>query len=229
MTAPVPGPRLLLYGAAAGPFFIVSSLAQAALRSGFDPSQHPPSALALGGAGWIQSVTFVMAGLGYFIGSLGLARALAPAGVRWAPRCIAVFGTALVAGGIFIMDPAFGFPPGTPDGVGDTVTWHAALHGVLFPLGFAAILISCFLMARHYARAGRRDAQWASIAAGPVALILASWPNLGGSPDGRFLPMWLGVAVAFGWTSAVLADAARARSPQQPEGQQQYDHRTTPE
>jgi hypothetical protein len=127
------------------------------------------------------------------------------------------------------MDPALGFPPGTPDGVGDTVSWHAAIHGVLFPLGFAAILMSCFAMARYYARAGRRIAQWAAVTAGPVALLLATWPNLGGSPDGRFLPIWVGVAVAFGWTSAVLADAPREHTTAELKGQQHHDHRTTPE
>lgn len=200
---------MLVLGAIAGPLFVVSSLAQAALRTGFDLREHPPSALALGEVGWIQSATFVAAGLCFLVGAYGLARTMEETGTRWAPRFIGVFGLALVAGGIFTMDPAFGFPPGAPDGVGDTVSWHAVIHGVMFPLGFAAIVIGSFAMARHYALAGRRFARWASIAAGPVALLLATWPTLGGSPDGRFLPMWAGVVVAFGWTSAVLADAAR--------------------
>lgn len=111
MSATVPGQRLLLVGAVAGPLFIVSSLAQAALRSGFDLSQHPPSALALGDTGWIQSATFATAGLCFLVGSRGLARSMAPTGTRWAPRCIGVFGIALLAGGMFTMDPAFRFPP----------------------------------------------------------------------------------------------------------------------
>jgi uncharacterized protein DUF998 len=52
---------LLQAGTVAGPLFVVSSLVQATLRAGFDPAQHPPSALALGGAGWVQVLTFVLA------------------------------------------------------------------------------------------------------------------------------------------------------------------------
>jgi len=208
--------RLLLVGAGAGPLFVVSSVAQAVLRSGFDPRKHPPSALALGDAGWVQSGTFIVSGLFFVIGAVGLRRSLPPAETRWAPRGIGIFGVALAAGGIFVMDPAFGFPPGTPAGVGDEVSWHAATHGVLFPLGFATILGTCFVMANRYARQGRRLARWTSMIAGPVALVLASWPNLGGEPDGRFLPMWAGVVIAFGWLSAVLADAARNPTLNQP-------------
>jgi hypothetical protein len=205
--------RPLLAGAIAAPVFVVSSITQAWLRSGFDPHKHPPSALALGDSGWVQSGTFVIAGVLFVIGAVGLRRSLAPTGPRWAPRCIGIFGLALAAGGIFVMDPAFGFPPGTPNGVGDDVSWHAAMHGILFPLGFAAILVTCFVMAHRYAEQGRRLARWTSMAVGPLALVLASWPNLGGAPDGRFLPMWAGVAIAFIWLSAVLADAARESTP----------------
>lgn len=209
--------RLLMVGAFAGPIFVVSSVTQALLRSGFDPQEHPPSALALGGAGWVQSGTFIVAGLFFVLGAVGLYRSLSQLETRWAPRCIGIFGLALAAGGVFVMDPAFGFPRGTPAGIGDEVSWHAVIHGVLFPLGFAMILVTCFVMARRYAKQGRRLAMWTAIIVGPVALFLASWPNLAGAPDGRFLPQWAGVAIAFGWLSVVLADAAaRNSTPTQP-------------
>jgi len=201
--------HLLLAGAAAGPFFVVSSLLQASLRTGLDPRQQPPSALALGGAGWLQMLTFVVAGIGYTAGALGLHRTVTGGKGRWAPAWLFVFGLALIAGGIFRMDPAFGFPPGTPDGVGDTVSWHAAIHGFLFPLGFACILAAGWSLSRRYAADGSMVMRWVAIMIGPVTLALAVLPDIGGDPQGRFLSLWLSVVLAFGWVSLVLADVAR--------------------
>lgn len=202
--------RQLLIGACAGPFFVLSSLLQAALRDGFNLAGHPPSALALGDGGWLQIATFIVAGSGFIVGARGLRHVLRQWRSRWPARCIFVFGGALVAAGVLPMDPAFGFPPGTPAGVGGAVSWHAAVHGVLFPLGFAALLAGCITMARCYRQQRRPVAQWCSLMLGPIVLFSTIWPNLGHSPDGRFLPMWLGVVMAFLWTSGVLGDAARA-------------------
>jgi hypothetical protein len=204
--------RLLLAGAVAGPLFAASSLVQAVTRARFDPAQQPPSALALGDLGWVQVTTFVVAGLGFTAGGLGLRRAVAGQQGRWAPVFVGVFGLALVAGGLFRMDPAFGYPPGTPDGVTGSVSWHAAIHGVLFPLGFASILAAGWSLSRRYATQDRPFMRSAAIAAGPVVLVLSAWPNVGGDPQGRFWPLWLGVCVAFGWVSFALADAAGART-----------------
>jgi Protein of unknown function (DUF998) len=120
-----------------------------------------------------------------------------------------VFGCALIAAGAFRMDPAFGFPPGTPAGAAAGVSWHAAVHGLLFPLGFGAIVAGCVVMAGRFGRQHRRGWQRYCIATAPVSLALCMWPNLAARPDGRFLPMWIGIAVAFAWTSAVIADIRR--------------------
>jgi hypothetical protein len=151
----------------------------------------------------------VLSGAGFTAGALGLRHTVDGPKARLAPLFIAVFGLALIAGGLFRMDPAFGFPPGTPDGIGDTVSWHAVIHGVLFPLGFAAILLAGWSLSRRYAAQGRRVRRWAAVAIGPAVLLLSTWPNLGGDPQGRFWPLWIGVALAFGWVSLSLADATR--------------------
>ena len=128
---------------------------------------------------------------------------------RLAPLFVAVLALALLAGGLLRMDPAFGFPPGTADGIGEIVSWHAVIHGILFPLGFAAILLAGWSLSRRYAAQRRRARQWIAVAIGPAVLLLSIWPNLGGDPQGRFWPLWLGVALAFGRLSLSLADAAR--------------------
>lgn len=203
---------LLIVGAAAGPFFVGSSLVQAFTRTGFDPAQHPPSALALGDAGWMQVATFVLSGLGFATAALGLSRVDEQEG-RWASRWVAVFGLALVAGGIFRMDSAFGFPPGTPDGTTQPVSWPAAVHGVLFPLGFVSVLAAGWSLSRRYRAQGRLLRRGVALVVGPVAVLLSTWPNVGGTPQGRFWALWGGVALAFGWLSWSLADAVSRPAP----------------
>jgi hypothetical protein len=114
--------RILLgSGAAAGPIFIAAGLIQAVTRTGFDPVKHPLSLLSAGDLGWIQITSFVLAGLMFLLSAFGTRRALHPGRAStWGPILIGAFGVALVGGGVFVADPALGFPPGTPDGVPDT-------------------------------------------------------------------------------------------------------------
>src|ERR1043165_741969 len=91
---------LLVAALLAGPFFYASSIAQAVAREGFDIAVHPLSQLATGGVGWIQTATFVLAGLG----AIGLAvarRRLVTTGVgaRLVPIFVAVFGAGFVLAG----------------------------------------------------------------------------------------------------------------------------------
>ena len=195
----------LVAGALAGPLLVASSLAQGAVRDGFDFAQHPPSALALGDGGIIQVATFVASGALLITGAFGLRDTLTGIGSRWAPRLVTVLGGTLALAGVFRMDPAFGFPPGTPPGIGDTVSWHAALHGMLFPLGFVALMSCVAVFARRYGRQQRRSMRVTALVAGVLTLLVA-WPNLGGSPDGRFLPMLAGIAIGYGWTSLMFLD-----------------------
>jgi Protein of unknown function (DUF998) len=201
-----PTVALLLAGACAGPLLVTSSLLQGVLRQGFDFRRHPPSALALGSAGAVQQVTFASAGLLLVAGAMGL-RHLDVG--RWAPRSVMLLGGALAAAGLFSMDPAFGFPPGAPPGVGDAISWHAAIHGVLFPIGFLGLVATAVLMGRRYGRAGRRSMRSIAHIAAVASLGLSLWPNLGGDPEGRFLPMWAGIVIGYAWMSMLFVDLRR--------------------
>jgi len=55
---------------------------------------------------------------------------------------------------VFRADPSLGFPPGTPPGRSD-VSWHGLLHVASASIGFACLIIACFVMARRF-RAERR-------------------------------------------------------------------------
>jgi hypothetical protein len=206
---------LLVGGAVAGPLFLVVVLLQVLLRDGFEPARHPLSLLSLGGPGWIQITNFVVTGVLFTGAAVGLRRvmrggpgAVSPAGgpgAVWAPRLIGVFGLGLVAGGVFVADPAFEFPPGTPPGTPEQLSWHGIMHGFAPLVAFLALVVACFVFARRFARQGRRGWSAYSLITGLVVLPLSAWPNLGGDPEGRFLPLWAALVVGLAWASAMPA------------------------
>ena len=204
---------LLACGAVAGPLFIGVALLQAFTRAGFDLNDHPLSLLSLGDLGWVQITNFVAAGLLFLVSAVGMRRVLQGSrGGTWGPRLVGAFGLSLVAGGIFVADPAYGFPPGTPAGAPDGMSWHGILHGIAPVVGFLALIVACFVFARRFA--ALRYWGWAGACAttGVVVLVLSVWPNLGGDPAGRFGPLWVALVLGFGWVSALAAQLMTAPS-----------------
>ena len=192
-------------GALAGPLFLVASFAQGASRDGFSFTDHPPSALGNGDFGWIQMANFVIVGAMLAAAGVAVGHTLDGPGSVWGPRLLMVFGVALAAAGIFPMDPGFGFPPGTPPGTPSAISVHGVVHGLAFFVGFGALVAACFVFSRRYNALHRPVWRWFSIVAGPASLVLAAVPNAG-NPEGRFLPLWLAVTVAFAWSSSVIND-----------------------
>src|SRR6476619_3927758 len=139
---------LLGYGVIAGPFYVVVSLAQAAVRDGFDLTRHEWSLLANGPGGWVQVVNLILTGLMVVAAGVGYRRALGSGtGGRWAPRLLGVYGGCLVASGIFTADPMGGFPVGTPDGPPVSPTLHGLLHVVFGGIGFLALVAATAVLA----------------------------------------------------------------------------------
>lgn len=202
-------PALLWCGVVAGPLFLVVVLGQIFAREGFEPARHPLSLLSLGGTGWIQIVNFVVAGLLFTATAVGMRSALRGGrGGTWAPRLVGVFGVSLIGGGAFVADPAFGFPPGTVPGAPEQLTWHGMVHGVFPAVGFLALVVACFVLARRFAADGRRGWAAYSTVTGVLVLPLSVWPNLGGDPEGRFMPLWVALVLGLGWLSAAAARLA---------------------
>jgi hypothetical protein len=193
---------LLGSGAAAGPIFIAAALIQAAARNGFDAVEHPLSLLSVGELGWIQITNFVLAGLLFLAAAVGLRRALSPGPASvWGPRLIGAFGAALIIGGVFVTDPALGFPPGTPEGIPDEMSWHAIAHSAAPVIGFLALSVACFVFARRSLRLGeRRWAAW-SIFTGISIQVLGTMS----STSLNFIPLWIAMVLGFGWASAQAA------------------------
>lgn len=193
---------LLVGGIVAGPLFVAVAAVQVQLRDAFDLAEHPLSLLSLGDLGWIQIANFILAGL-LALGLAVAARRLMPEGraATWGPRLLALFGIGLIAGGVFIADPAFGFPPGAPTGRPDSLSWHAMVHGVAPALGFLSLVAACFVFARRFAEAGQRALAAYSIATALVVLALSAWPG----EDGSSVRLAAAMVPAWAWVTALSA------------------------
>ncbi|MFI6928682.1 DUF998 domain-containing protein [Nonomuraea spiralis] len=189
---------LLTAGALAAPLWTVVNLAQVLTREGFDILRHPLSQLATGSLGWLQVADFLVVGALMIAGSYGLRRAVDS---RWLPRLVLVEGIGMIAAGIFRMDPGDGFPAGTPMGPPTTMSWHAVLHMVSGSISFVALTAACFVLARHFFRAGARGPAVASVLAGLAVIAGNGWAMSGG--QGGSLTLAVGVTGAMWWLSAV--------------------------
>jgi hypothetical protein len=195
---------LLACAMAAAPVFAVVSLAQAFTRQGFDLTRHPLSALSNGSLGWIQITNFLVSGALTLAGAVGLRRALrGTPGGSWAPRLIGVNGIGMVAAGIFRMDPADGFPLGTPVGQPTAMSWHSYLHMAAGTVAFVALIAACFVLGRHFTRSGQRGYAIASRVAGVVFAAGDGWAMTGGRAGS--LTLCVGVLTAMIWVSVVAA------------------------
>ena len=196
-------------GIIAGPLFVGVALIQAFSREGFDWSRHPLSMLSLGDFGWVQITNFVITGLLFIIGAVGISRArISGIGQRWVPRLLTLLGIALIAGGAFTPDPALGFPPGSIAGLPATMSWHASIHAIAPMVGLLGLLGVLGVLARRFADHGRWPWVWLTAAATVAMIVLSMWPNFTADwqkVEVNFVPMWVGVALAYIYVAVVLA------------------------
>jgi hypothetical protein len=197
---------LLAAGGIAGPLFIAAVVIQAYARAGFDPKRHPLSLLSLGDLGWIQITAFIVCGVLALASAFGLRRVLSPGrAATWGPRLVGLYGAALIWGGVFVADPAFGFPPGTPDGSPTSMSWHGMLHTIAPTVAGLAVVAACIVFARRYAALGHRG--WVAYLVATVVLNLAlTWASF---PAADYRLMLAGGAIAWIGISAITADQLR--------------------
>ena len=151
--------RLLIAGGAIGPLlFTIVYLIEGATRPGYDAWRQAVSALSLSDQGWMQITNFIVCGLLILGFGIGLRKTLRGGrGATWGPILVAAVGAGLIMAGIFVTDPALGYPPGTPTGPARHSTFHGLLHWVLGGLVvFGGLPASCFVFARRFAS----DTQW---------------------------------------------------------------------
>jgi Protein of unknown function (DUF998) len=210
--------RLLLgAGAAAGPAFAATFLAEGARTPGYDPLRHPISSLALGPRGRVQVANFAVLGAAYLGLAVGLARSQPrPSRVdSLTAVAVAAAGVGFLASGVFPTDPVNGYPPSSPDRTDAQAqtragVWHNAAAVPIF-VGLPAIQA---LTAWSAARAGRRG--WALASAGSAAGSVTGAALFGAAfsgegPEGLVrvggLIQRCAVAVDLGWTTAVAVRA----------------------
>jgi hypothetical protein len=190
--------RLLVCAAIAGPIYISVGVAQIVTREGFDMTRHPLSLMSTGDLGWIQITNFILTGVLVILGAIGLRRVV-QADKRWRRGAlfIGLYGIGVVGGGIFVADPALGFPPGTPNVSPETMSWHGLLHFIFGQLGFMALIIAGYLFARYFAAA--RLPGWAIYSAFTSSFFLAAIVASIAAMGAPWTMIALYVAVALGW------------------------------
>ncbi|WP_275002944.1 DUF998 domain-containing protein [Promicromonospora iranensis] len=142
---------LLWSGALGSWLFIVTFLLDGWTRPGYRPVRHPVSALSLGSRGWIQTANFIVCGLAITAGAVGLASALDSVLLA---LVVAVFGIALVASGVFPMDPMRAYPPGTPNETPTEVSKRHTWHDWAGMVVFGAIPVAAIVAALTLPEAG---------------------------------------------------------------------------
>jgi len=154
---------LLGCGIAAGPTYIIVALLQVLMREGFDVRRHALSLLANGELGWIQMANLLVSGALVLAGAVGARRLLGGnRGARWGPILLAGYGLGLMGAGIFVPDPAQGFPPGAVI-ESSAMSRSGLLHFVFGGIGFYALIAACVVFARRFASLQRRG--WAAYSA----------------------------------------------------------------
>ncbi|WP_018656670.1 DUF998 domain-containing protein [Actinomadura flavalba] len=209
MRLPVPTPALLAAGVAATPLFVAVAVAQAVTRDGFELGPHMASQLSAGEHGWMQIANFLVTGVLFLAAAAGFRRALPDAPGRiWAPRLIAAFGGTFIASGLFVADPAAGYPVGAAEGT----TWHGVLHGVSAALSGVVVTAALLVLARHFSARGSRPRAITSIVAAVVFLIVP-WTV----PGQTGLLLLAAAAFSWGWLSFLAADLLRTPAPAEPQ------------
>lgn len=200
---------LLAGGVIGGLLFITVVVLQEFTREGFDPKRHTLSQLSTGDLGWLQITNFIVSGLLFVACAIGMRRALrnGRAGT-WGPRLFGAFGVALIWGGVFVTDPVNAFPPGTPDGVPDRLSWHGALHMVGPLVAGIAMVAACFVFARRFARLGHRG--WVAYSVVVAVLYLAL--GFAAFPAEDFRLLLAGGILIWSWASAVALGLLREQS-----------------
>ena len=206
--------RLLLSGGVlAGPIYILVGLAQILTRAGFDVTRHPLSMMSLGDLGWIQIVNFIVTGLLVIAGAIGLRQAAQ--GDKLLKRgalLLGIYGLGVLGGGLFLTDPAIGFPPGTPDTYPQTMSWHGLLHFIFGQIGFLALIAASFVYARYFAKNGLHGWAMFSALTGGIflfAIVASVVTAAGDSSAWGLLALYVAVVLAWIWLAALSSHMRR--------------------
>ena len=125
---------------------------------------------------------------------------------RWGPILIGAVGLGLIGAGVFVTDPASGYPPGAPLGIGTDKppSWRGGLHLLASILVFGGFPTACVVFARRFQLSG--DRRWAIYsrvsAAGMLGCFVAAFVGATGVAGLVSVAGWLqraSLGIAFAW------------------------------
>lgn len=137
--------------------FTVVYVWQGATRPGYDAVPMMVSALSLTSRGIVDIVSLVLTGLLVIAFAIGVRRALRPRSATWGPVLLGVAGFGFVVAGVFVTDPAQGYPPGTPVGPAAATSVHGLIH---FAVGATCVIGGLTASALIFARFFWNDPAW---------------------------------------------------------------------
>ncbi|MDQ6920756.1 MAG: DUF998 domain-containing protein [Candidatus Dormibacteraeota bacterium] len=203
---------LLLCGAVSGPLFVVAVVVQGFTVPGFDIRTDLISLLALGQYGFVQIANFTLCGVLNLLCAAGAWRRLhgGPSGT-FAPIFIALHGLLLVVVGVFVTDPANGFPPGA------VTPTTPSTHGIIHAGGALWVFVTCAaalaVLVPHFL--ATKDRWWAAYCGASAVLMLAIFfasftLHTSTAPflDVSLVIGWMGISVV---AAKLLAEPAGAR------------------
>lgn len=200
------GRPLLICGMVVGAFYLVVGIAQGLVREGFDFSKHALSHLANGPGGWIQVANLAISGALVIAAAIGLARVVRPQSKAFG-WFLGAFGAGMLASAVFRADPVDGFPVGTPPGMSASMSTSGALHFAFGGLGFMALAVSAFIMARVLSRRGQPLLSKLSLFTGIAVIGGFFSPMLG--VKSPVAGIWFAVVVGWVWLAVVCAHFRR--------------------
>lgn len=148
--------------------FVVIFFVEGVIRESYNWVRDAVSLLSLTSAGIVDIVSLVLLGVLQIGMAVAVQAAWAPARRwSWGPLLLALAGVGFICAGVFVTDPAQGYPPGTPKGAAVSATLHGTLH---FALGasfvFGGLAGAAFVFARRYWVDGLRVRSLCSVIAG---------------------------------------------------------------
>lgn len=191
---------LLGWGVLAGIFYLIAGITLGLTRTGFDLGRHALSQLMLGDFGWAQTANLILSGLMTLAAAVGVSRAMrGTRSARAASLLVGVFGTSLVASGIFPPDPMAGFPPGSTS---NDASLSGLLHMAFGAIGFLSLAAATFVIGGWLARRGEsRRALYSRLSGGVVTLGFLAGAAFSTGTLGVAC-LWLAVVAGWAWLAA---------------------------
>src|SRR5207245_1213463 len=157
--------RALLACGILGPIlFITVFLVEGATRPGYSAWHNHVSLLATGEGGWMQIANFLIDG----VLTIALAFGLLRVGYVLTAVFIALFGAGLLVSGVFVADPALGYPPDAAQ----VTTIHGVVHQGAGLATFTLIAVAAFAAAARFARERAKTWRWYSLVTGLLVVVL---------------------------------------------------------